>query len=86
MEALINLIKNCMEHSKPDGVVHCDYSGNPLYAEIRYGTTERALTQRTYPIFLTVFTEGGVQSRVESVSAWLLPVLFLNCRWNHNRL
>ena len=35
MEALINLIKNCMEHSKPDGVVHCDYSGNPLYAEIR---------------------------------------------------
>ena len=35
MEALINLIKNCMEHSKPDGVVHCDYSGNPLYVEIR---------------------------------------------------
>ena len=35
MEALINLIKNCMEHSKPSGVVHCDYSGNPLYAEIR---------------------------------------------------
>ena len=35
MEALINLIKNCMEHSKPDGVVHCDYLGNPLYAEIR---------------------------------------------------
>ena len=24
-----------MEHSKPSGVVHCDYSGNPLYAEIR---------------------------------------------------
>src|SRR5699024_4552745 len=35
MEALINLIKNCMEHSKPGGVVHCDYSGNPLYVEIR---------------------------------------------------
>ena len=35
MEALINLIKNCMEHSKPVGVVHCDYSGNPLYVEIR---------------------------------------------------
>ena len=35
MEALINLIKNCMEHSKPGGVVHCDYAGNPLYVEIR---------------------------------------------------
>ncbi len=35
MEALINLIKNCMEHSKPGGVVHCDYSENPLYVEIR---------------------------------------------------
>lgn len=35
MEALINLIKNCMEHSKPGGTVHCDYAGNPLYVEIR---------------------------------------------------
>ena len=35
MEALINLIKNCMEHSNPGGVVHCDYSANPLYVEIR---------------------------------------------------
>ena len=35
MEALINLIKNCMEHSKPGGIVHCDYSGNPLYVEIQ---------------------------------------------------
>ena len=35
MEALINLLKNCMEHSQPGGTVHCDYSGNPLYARIR---------------------------------------------------
>lgn len=34
MEALINLLKNCMEHSKPSGMIHCDYTGNPLYAEI----------------------------------------------------
>ena len=24
-----------MEHSQPGGTVHCDYSCNPLYAEIR---------------------------------------------------
>ena len=35
MEALINLIKNCMEHSEPGGMVYCDYSNNPLFAEIR---------------------------------------------------
>ena len=35
MEALINLLKNCMEHSQPGGTVHCDYSENPLYARIR---------------------------------------------------
>lgn len=30
----MNLMKNCMEHSKYGGTVHCDYSSNPLYAEI----------------------------------------------------
>lgn len=35
MEALMNLIKNCMEHSPENGVVYCDYSSNPLYAQIR---------------------------------------------------
>lgn len=34
MEALINLFKNCMEHSQAGGRIHCDYSENPLYAKI----------------------------------------------------
>lgn len=34
MEAFLNLIKNCMEHSPQGGTVHCDYSGNPIYTEI----------------------------------------------------
>lgn len=34
MEALMNLIKNCMEHSSAGGTVHCDYAWNPLYVEI----------------------------------------------------
>lgn len=34
MEALMNLMKNCMEHSKHGGTIHCDYSSNLLYAEI----------------------------------------------------
>lgn len=34
MEALMNLIKNCAEHSPEGGRIHCDYSKNPLYTEI----------------------------------------------------
>lgn len=34
MEAVMNLIKNCMEHSMPGGSVHCRYSQNPLYTEL----------------------------------------------------
>lgn len=34
MEALMNLMKNCMEHSPAGGRIHCEYSCNPLYAEI----------------------------------------------------
>ena len=33
MEAVMNLMKNCMEHS-PGGKVHCSYAQNPLYTEI----------------------------------------------------
>lgn len=34
MEAIMNLMKNCMEHN-PGGTIHCYYSQNPLYTEIR---------------------------------------------------
>lgn len=32
MEAIINLMKNCMEHGS--GTIHCSYARNPLYTEI----------------------------------------------------
>lgn len=35
MEAVMNLFKNCMEHTPPGGTVHCAYAKNPLYTEIR---------------------------------------------------
>lgn len=34
MEALINLMKNCMEHSPCGATIRCDYTKNPLYTEI----------------------------------------------------
>lgn len=35
MEAIMNLLKNCMEHSPAGTTVHCSYSQNPLYVQIR---------------------------------------------------
>ncbi len=35
MEALINLMKNCLEHSRSGMAVHCFYEQNPLYVTIR---------------------------------------------------
>lgn len=34
MEALMNLLKNCMEHTPVGGKIHCFYEQNPLYTEI----------------------------------------------------
>ena len=35
MEAVMNLMKNCMEHTPAGGIVHCTYEQNPLYTQIR---------------------------------------------------
>lgn len=34
MEAVMNLMKNCMEHTPPGGTVHCSYEENPMYTLI----------------------------------------------------
>lgn len=34
MEAIMNLLKNCMEHTPAGGTVHCAYEQNPLYTQI----------------------------------------------------
>lgn len=35
MEAVMNLMKNCMEHSPAGGTVHCCCQENPLYVQIK---------------------------------------------------
>lgn len=39
MEAIMNVLKNCMEHTLPGGTVHCSYEQNPLYTQIRIWDT-----------------------------------------------
>ena len=58
MEAFINLMKNCMEHSQPGGIVHCDYSGNPLYAEIRISDDGTGFDKEDLPHLFDRFYRG----------------------------
>ena len=34
MEAVMNIVKNCMEHTPSGGTIHCTYSENPLYTQM----------------------------------------------------
>lgn len=50
-----------MEHSQPDGIVHCDYSDNPLYAEIRIWDDGTGFDTEDLPHLLIAFIVAGVQ-------------------------
>lgn len=60
MEALINLFKNCMEHSPRGGVVHCSYAVNLLYVEIRIWDEGTGFAHEDFPhLFERFYTGGG---------------------------
>lgn len=58
MEALINLIKNCMEHSSNGGTIHCDYSQNPLYVEILIWDDGKGFDTKDIPHLFERFYRG----------------------------
>ncbi len=58
MEALLNLIKNCMEHSPSGKTVHCDYSANPIYAEIVIWDEGEGFCQEDIPHLFERFYRG----------------------------
>ena len=45
MEAVMNIMKNCMEHSPQGGTVHCAYEKNPLYVQIQIWDEGEGLTK-----------------------------------------
>ncbi len=58
MEAIMNLLKNCMEHTPIGGTVHCTYEQNPLYTQIRIWDEGRGFAKEDVPHLFERFYRG----------------------------
>ena len=57
MEAVINVMKNCMEHNA-GGIVHCSYGQNPLYTEILIWDEGEGFAKEDIPHLFKRFYRG----------------------------
>ena len=57
-EALLNILKNCAEHTPPNGTIFLDYTQNPLYTEITIEDSGAGFSKKDLPHLFERFYRG----------------------------
>jgi His Kinase A (phosphoacceptor) domain./Histidine kinase-, DNA gyrase B-, and HSP90-like ATPase. len=70
VEALINILKNCIEHTPRGGKIDISINDNPLYSEIIISDSGEGISKEDLPHILPVFTRGKMHLRIASELAW----------------
>jgi len=82
MEAVMNLMKNCMEATGTGTAVHCSYEKNPLYVQIRIWDEGEGFAKEDLPHLFNRFYRGekakntGIDRAVLSDTVWSAAPLY----------
>lgn len=71
VEALVNIIKNCVEHTKENGQIHISYEENPVYSKITIKDSGEGIDKKDIAHIFKRFYRGKSSSKTESVGIGL---------------
>lgn len=58
VEAIINIVKNCMEHTQKKGTITISYEENPIFTEIRIADNGSGIAKEELPFIFQRFYKG----------------------------